>query len=232
MKNNLKINQQILSKSPSKRPGGNHTKTSITIHSTANEQSTAKNERNWLTNPNNNRSASWHYCVDENDIIQAIPDNETAYHCGNSYGNTFSLSIEICESGNRLKALENAVELTAQKMIELNLTLNDIKTHFDWTGKNCPRILIDRHYIKDNLNWDWFIRAVKQRVGELTAMNNEEFKALAKDCLEERAKLPVSEWAEEEWQRATKLGITDGSKPQSYATREQVIAMIMRALEV
>lgn len=35
-----------------------------------------------------------------------------------------------------------------------------------------------------------------------------------------------------EWQKAIELGITDGSNPQGYATREQVAAMLVRALKL
>lgn len=35
----------------------------------------------------------------------------------------------------------------------------------------------------------------------------------------------------ESWEEAKTLGITDGSRPQGYATREQVIAMVLRAVK-
>lgn len=38
-----------------------------------------------------------------------------------------------------------------------------------------------------------------------------------------------SKWAEKEWEEGTKLGITDGSNPKKEATREEVVAMILRA---
>ncbi|QIB68274.1 hypothetical protein Ami103574_02625 [Aminipila butyrica] len=37
-----------------------------------------------------------------------------------------------------------------------------------------------------------------------------------------------SSWASEAWEKAKKDGITDGKKPQGYATREQVIIMLDR----
>lgn len=43
--------------------------------------------------------------------------------------------------------------------------------------------------------------------------------------------LPPSGALAFEWQEAIKLGITDGSNPQGYATREQVAAMLVRALK-
>lgn len=142
------------------RPKGFFMKESITIHSTGNERSTALNERAWLDNPTNDRDASWHYVVGENEIIQAIPDVEAAWHCGNTKGNQTSIGIEIIESGNRKLVLENAAEFVALKLKEHNLSIQDIKKHYDWTNKNCPRILIDNSFIKSKMDWEYFINIV------------------------------------------------------------------------
>ena len=47
--------------------------------------------------------------------------------------------------------------------------------------------------------------------------------------LAERRNLPVSDWAKEELEQAKAEGITDGTAPQAFATREQVAAMILRS---
>ncbi|MBS4959624.1 MAG: N-acetylmuramoyl-L-alanine amidase [Clostridiales bacterium] len=146
------------------RPGGVFSKTSVTIHSTANPNSTAKNERGWLDNPVNTREASWHYCVDDCGVIQAIPEEEEAWHCGKNEGNKRSIGIEICESGDRKKALEEAAKLTAQILLRRGLGIGDIKRHYDWTGKNCPRILMDAMYIKGQMNWAYFLEEVKKQM--------------------------------------------------------------------
>lgn len=39
-----------------------------------------------------------------------------------------------------------------------------------------------------------------------------------------------SDWAKEAWEWAIKNGITDGSRPQNMATREEIITMIYRAI--
>ena len=84
------MQKMILRKGHRLRPGGAYPKTTITIHSTANANSTALNERAWLDNPTNNRYASWHYCVDESGVVQAyrtgkrhgtaVTPEETAIH--------------------------------------------------------------------------------------------------------------------------------------------------------
>ena len=54
----------------------------ICIHNTGNVNSTAKNERAWLTNKNNTTSTGYHFVVDAHDIIECIPLDENAYHAG------------------------------------------------------------------------------------------------------------------------------------------------------
>lgn len=139
---------------PSKR-------TSVTLHSTGNERSTAKNERDWLDNPQNERLASWHYCVDENSIQQAIDEKLYAMHCGNDTGNKSSISIELCESGDRRKVLENGAELVADILKRNDIPLSKIHTHNFWSGKDCPRILINKQYVKDSMDYMYFITRVE-----------------------------------------------------------------------
>lgn len=122
-----------------RRPNKKMIPTSITVHSTGNASSNAKGERKWLENPSNTRTASWHYVVDEKDIIEAIPPNEVAYHAGTAAGNNTSISIEMCENGNRALVLKRTQELVKYLMDKHNVRI--IKRHYDWSKKNCPRIL-------------------------------------------------------------------------------------------
>lgn len=139
-------------------------KTGITIHSTANPKSTAQNERNWLDNPTNKRLASWHFVVDENEVIQAISISETSMHCGNTKGNRESISVEICESGNRKNTLENAAKFVAYLIKTTNFSVSDVTTHNFWVGKNCPRILIDKDFIVGGMDWNYFIGRIEYYV--------------------------------------------------------------------
>lgn len=125
---------------PKRRSGAKATMTTITIHSTANPNSTARNERNWLMNTSNNRTASWHLAVDDKECIEAIPLNEKAWHSGTKLGNDTSIGIEICESGNRAKTIQNAVDVTVALLKERGWGVLRLRKHNDWTGKNCPRI--------------------------------------------------------------------------------------------
>ena len=67
---------------------------------------------------------------------------------------------------------------------------------------------------------------------EVEEMTQAEFNKMMDNYLMEKAKQPVSDWAKDEWEKAVKDGLTDGTMPQAFATREQVIAMILRSKEV
>jgi len=119
----------------------------LTIHNTGNAKSSAANERAWLTNPSNDRQASFHIVVDEKEAIECIPLTENAWHSGDgsaiASGNRTSIGIEICESGNYAKNLENATELVAKMLKERGWGVDRLRRHFDWSGKICPRLMYD-----------------------------------------------------------------------------------------
>ena len=145
-----------------RRPGLAMVPQYITIHSTGNLNSTARNERGWLTNPSNNVTASWHICVDEREVVEAIPLNEVAWHAGdgNGQGNRASIGIEICESGDRQKTLENAAQLVARMLKEHGWGVDRLRRHFDWSGKICPRILAENGWA----GWEKFKQDVQKEL--------------------------------------------------------------------
>ena len=146
-----------------KRPGIKTKMTSITIHNTGNPTSTALSERNWLTNPINNASASWHICVDSKQAIEAIPLDEVAYHSGNPEGNNTSIGVEICESGNYKQNEQNAVELIAKMLMERAWGIDKVKRHRDWNGKNCPRLIIPY--------WAEFLDRIQKEINKTKVLN-------------------------------------------------------------
>jgi len=199
----LNIKQDFITKDPIKRPGHKLDWTTITVHNTANEKSTAENERAWLSNPTNKRQASWHYVVHEGTIIQAIPDTEVAWHAtdgANGPGNRTSISIEVCEEGNFELSKQTAAKLIAQLLKSKNLPITAVKKHADWTNKNCPRLLIPV--------WPQFLEMIQKELA------------------------PVPSLWENELDQATKfvraMNISDGSNPEGTLTRGQLFVMLHR----
>lgn len=144
-----------------RRPGISMSPIYLTIHSTGNPNSTAINERDWLTSSDNKRTASWHIAVDESYAVEAIPLDEVAWHAGdgrNGTGNSQTIGLEICESGDREKTLRNAAKVSAKILKKYGWSTNEVYQHYDWSGKNCPRIL------RDTGRWEEFLGMIEEEL--------------------------------------------------------------------
>jgi N-acetylmuramoyl-L-alanine amidase CwlA len=119
--------------------------TSVTVHNTGNASkgAGARNHHQYLHNVENSgeRYVGYHFAVDDRNIIQCLPLDEVSYHCG-ADGNYNSISIEICENVDMdyKKAEENAVALIKELLRLYNIS--EIKSHKDWSGKNCPHKIL------------------------------------------------------------------------------------------
>lgn len=145
----------------SKRPGYAMKPEYLTIHQTGNTNPGADAKMHNRYVHNNAPNPSWHFTVDDKVIYQHLPLNENGWHAGdgaNGPGNRQSIGIEICENrdGNRAAAEANAAWLVAKLLKDYGLGLDRVKQHYDWSGKNCPRVLRGR---KDG--WKNFLAAVE-----------------------------------------------------------------------
>ena len=129
----------------------------IVVHNTANDAS-ANNEIEYMKN--NNNKTSFHYAVDDVEIVQGIPENRNAWHSGDGgegQGNRKGIAIEICYSesgGERFdKAEENAAEFIASKLKEKGWGIDKVKKHQDFSNKYCPHRTLD-------LGWQRFLNMV------------------------------------------------------------------------
>ncbi|WP_025027750.1 peptidoglycan recognition protein family protein [Caldalkalibacillus mannanilyticus] len=199
---------------PNKRRSGiGMNPTTITIHNTGNPRSTARNERGWLTNPTNQRQASFHIVVDAQEAIECIPLHEVAWHAGDGRGdgNMKSISIEICESGDYTKNIEHAVQLVAKMLKERGWGIERLRRHWDWSKKVCPRLM----YGEGTWNaWESFKVQVRNRLNEQIGQ-----------AAQEQA---VSSWAVEAWQWAIREKLTDGNTPRDPLSREQLMTILYR----
>ncbi|EEL69757.1 MULTISPECIES: S-layer homology domain-containing protein [Bacillus] len=147
------------------RPGYAMKPKYITIHETDNYSvgANARNHAQYLYSQatgTTDRSASWHFTVDDKEIYQHLPLNENGWHAGDGAegtGNRESIAIEIAvnQDGDYNKAVENARKLAAYLMGELNIPVENVKKHQFWSGKNCPAIMI-----KNNA-WEPFLQGTK-----------------------------------------------------------------------
>lgn len=138
------------------------TPTRIVVHNTANDAS-ARNEITYMTN--NDYETSFHYAVDDKEIVQGIEENRNGWHAsdGNGKGNREGIAIEICYSlsgGKRfIKAEKNAVDLIVDILNRYNWNIDKVTKHEDYTNKYCPHRTLD-------MGWDRFLNMIKEKLNE------------------------------------------------------------------
>ena len=136
------------------------TPTRIVVHNTANDAS-ARNEIAYMTN--NDYETSFHYAVDDKEIVQGLPLDRNGWHSsdGNGKGNREGIAIEICYSksgGDRfIKAEENAVDLIVYLLKKYNWGIDRVTKHQDYCGTYCPHRTLD-------MGWNRFINMIKAKL--------------------------------------------------------------------
>ena len=136
----------------------------IVVHNTANDAS-ANNEIEYMKS--NNNKVSFHYAVDDTEIVQGIPESRNAWHAGdgNGNGNRKGIAVEICYSktgGERFdKAEEKAAEFIASKLKEKSWGIDKVKKHQDFANKYCPHRTLD-------YGWERFLNKIRSYLGQAT----------------------------------------------------------------
>lgn len=148
----------------------------ITIHNTANDASAQNEIKYMITNDN---QVSFHFAVDDVEVVQGIPTNRCSWNSGDGVegtGNRKTIAIEICYSksgGERfIKAEQNCAKFVAQLLKERGWGIDRIKKHQDWNRKYCPHRTLD-------MGWDRFLKMIE------TELNNR----LNKEYTEEEEKI-------------------------------------------
>ena len=143
--------------------------TRIVVHNTANDAS-ANNEIKYMIN--NNNEVSFHFAVDDKEIVQGIPINRNAWHAGDGNkgkGNREGIAIEICYSksgGDRfVKAEQNATKFIAQLLKERGWGIDKVTKHQDYSNKYCPHRTLD-------MGWERFLNMVRTELGQATVPTN------------------------------------------------------------
>lgn len=137
----------------------------VIVHNTFND-APAENEIKYMIS--NNNTVSFHYAVDDKEIVQGIPTNRNSWNAGDGgsgKGNRKGIAIEICYSksgGERfIQAEKNASEFIASILKEKGWGIDRVKRHKDFSGKYCPHRTMD-------MGWDRFLDMIKAHMGETT----------------------------------------------------------------
>jgi N-acetylmuramoyl-L-alanine amidase CwlA len=164
----LNVVQDFIPAGNSNRPGRRLEPTLITIHNTDNESpgaNAAAHAKYQKGADARKRQVSWHFTVDDKFVFQSLPTNEIGWHAGKRQGNTSSIGIEICMNPELdvPATYRRAALLTAVVALQHKIPVTrGIVTHQSWTGKHCPRVLLD----KPN-GWKDFLAQVKTYYDDL-----------------------------------------------------------------
>jgi N-acetylmuramoyl-L-alanine amidase CwlA len=223
----MEIKQMLHGSGLKNHPRASQVPSSITIHNTGNYDAKANAEMHaaYIATGSGGTETSWHYTVDARNIYQSFEDNEACWHTGTTKGNYSSIGIEICvnDKAEFPQACKNAAWLTATLLKRHNLLLSNVKQHYDWSGKDCPAELRSGRW---GVTWNDFTSCVKDEMEYVTKVGN--VKAVNQPVDDLQIYDVPSNWAKEDWTWGIENGITDGTNPRDYITREQVIAMIHR----
>lgn len=143
----------------------------IVLHYTANDGDKAENNAKYFQTARDPASSA-HYFVDDNEIVQSVPDNYVAWSVGgNRYfdiektgggklykkvTNANSISIEMCGTKRdgkgtaSEKTMRNAVSFCLELMKKYKIDIDHVVRHFDVTGKHCPV------YFMNDAAWEGF----------------------------------------------------------------------------
>ena len=119
----------------------------ITYHDTwnSNPGADAQANANWMINTASvsTSARSWHYTVDQNCVIQSIPDDEITWQGDHYDAYTKSIGIETCvNKGANMNVIWHRMgKLCVQLIKKYDLSIDDIKQHYNWNGKDCPKTL-------------------------------------------------------------------------------------------
>ena len=203
--------------------GVNYAVDKIVIHHWGADGQTFDSVVGWFTNPNCGTSA--HYVVEDRKVACMVNLYDTAYHAGNWFANLSSIGIE-CRPEMSDGDLETVCELVAY-LYGVYGEL-PIYPHKYFSRTACPgRYEAKLDYIKQRALE--ILNGESKEESESDDVTQEQFNKMMDNYLAVKRQLPASDWAKETWQQATASGLTDGTMPQDFCTREQVVTMIQRA---
>lgn len=169
--------------------------------------------------------------------VQTLPWQMRGWHAGLSAGNDRYIGFEICEDDLDdptyfAAVYREAVELTA-RLCDL-FALDPRKPGVVIChAEGCLRGVASNH--GDVLHWfsrhgrtmDDFRADVTREMEGGEEMTQEQFDAMMEDWLRRQSEKPVSDWAQKLLEEARAEGITDGTRPRAFATRQEAALMIL-----
>lgn len=144
----------------------------IVVHDIIDDRFTTMREyRNYIARDKEAKE-SVHYLVGARAIIKLLEDDWRGWHVGDkpskeiTNSNSIGVAMFIREKKDIHRTMENVIELVNQLRELYGISIDNVKRHFDVTGKNCPQVLADEEL------WQKFKYALKGLKHELVPIAN------------------------------------------------------------
>ena len=216
----------------------------VTVHDTAGALPThtalsfAQNQLQKNNNTANREYISWHFTVGNDGIFQSLPLDEVAYHAGDGsreYGTTWysstydkadcigggnrnSIGIESCINygSDYNVTLRILAKLVAELLLQNNLSVDRVKQHWHFSGKDCPGVI--RHCNR----WDEFLNLVKIEYFAKTELQGVEFEwtSLTPTLLDDTGKVLTKGGT---FDVSYKVNVTLGETSKEYTGTSKVV---------
>ena len=237
--------------SPNRTSPRNHKIDTITIHCTAG-QCTAQQvlNMNHITTYSTSKGASCNYVVGKDGSIGlCVPESDRSWCSSSSSNDHRAITIEVSSDATHPYAVTDAAYSALIDLLVDICQRNHIP-ELKWKGDKSligqtdqQNMTVHRWFAAKACPGDWLYQRhgqiaaeVNQRLKGEADMTKEEVKGIVREVIQkmeaERAAQPESDWAGKAQIRARAMasGFTDGTRPQSLTTREEVDAKILAAM--
>ena len=211
----------------------------IVMHYTANDGDSGMSNARYFQKALN-PVASAHYFVDDREIVQSVPDEYVAYHCGAyKYRHPFcrnynSIGIEMCSvirNGVYVipeETMKRAAKLTRELMAKHHVPVSRVCRHYDVTHKDCPE-----PWVRNPQLWQKFKTMLTEK--EVEDMTEAQTRAIAKQEISkaESAKKvynSVAEcpaWAKDTVQKLVNKGFLQGDENGKLALTTDLLRLLV-----
>ena len=248
----MEVTQHFLTRSACYQAGRTIVPKGIMVHSTGVAQPDPAAFLKLWDSPE--ADACVHAIVHQGGVIQTLPWTHRAWHAGSPRNggvsaNNTHIAFEILEpKGHTYQGgamvgydpaanaayfaavYQNAVALTAQLCRQFSLDpMKQVVDH----QEGCRLDIASNH--ADVMHWfpkfgktmDTFRADVARELEGDEQVTQEQFDQLMDNWLKRQAQQSASSWATPILKQATAAGLTDGTRPQSFATRQEVAAMVL-----
>ena len=171
--------------------------------------------------------------------VQTLPWEMRGWHAGNGVGNDHYIGFEICEDALDdpeyfERVFQEAAELTAMLCREFGIDPRKegaVICHAEGYRLGVASNHADVHhwFSRFGKTMDDFRDDVVRRLEGGEEMTQEQFDTMLENWLKRQGEEEASDWARVLLAQAVERGITDGTRPQAFATRQEVALMVSAA---